>query len=81
VNDSADTFGRHVWMSVLDASTGSISGLAPADILFGLWDLFALNITSGKADDVFVVDHNLNGGYFWPLAFFSSGGTNSFIWV
>jgi hypothetical protein len=78
VNDCADNVGRNVTMNVLNPTTYVIKGLAPAAITFGLFDLDALNVTSGTGNDVFTVQAAL-WTYWWALTFFNCGGNDTII--
>src|SRR5262249_13384826 len=54
VDDSTDTVGRNATLSTISsggATLGSITGLAPAAILYSYADTASVNITTGSAAD------------------------------
>src|SRR5271157_934825 len=69
LNDQADATGRTVTMA-----TGSVSGLAPADIDYGPIALANLNVNGGQGNDAFDWNSPLPT---IPLSIDGGGGTNA----
>ncbi|HLJ97640.1 MAG TPA: hypothetical protein VKU02_31050 [Gemmataceae bacterium] len=81
VNDGTDHMGRNATVALLTGLLPlcRIQGLAPAAITFGLYDVNALNLTTGTGNDTLTILSILKS--YFSLTLSNAGGNDTIIWV